>query len=110
MQAGLAAHAAAVAAEAVDVGPAGVVGHAARLGVERILLVYVIIVPVPGEGGTRTHTQTHNQWTARGVHLRIDSWVLVGCPPARDESPGTGDGTQHGREGTGRQQGEQTEV
>lgn len=32
------------------------------------------------------------------------------CPPAGDEGPGAGDGTQHGTEGTGSQQGEQAEV
>ena len=48
MKAGLAAKAAGIATETVDVGPSGVVGHPPGLGVERILLVYVIILFVPG--------------------------------------------------------------
>lgn len=46
MQAGLAAHAAAVAAEAVHVGVVGVLGvHPSRSGIERVLLVNVIVIP-----------------------------------------------------------------
>lgn len=50
MEAVLAAHAAAVAAEAVHVGEVGVLGaHPPRPGVERILLVHVIVVSFSAE-------------------------------------------------------------
>lgn len=48
MKAGLAVKAAGIATETVDVGPSGVVGHPPRLGVERVLLIYVVILFVPG--------------------------------------------------------------
>lgn len=49
MEAALAAHTAAVAAEAVHVGGmVGVVGrHASGLRVKWVLLVYIIIIPLP---------------------------------------------------------------
>lgn len=49
MQAGLAPQAAAVAAETVQGSPRGVVGgHAPGLWVEGVVLIYVVIVSVPG--------------------------------------------------------------
>lgn len=48
MKAGHAAQAARVAAETVDVGPSGVVGHPPCVRVERVLLVDVVILFVPG--------------------------------------------------------------
>lgn len=54
MEAVLAAHAAAVAAEAVHVGDVGVLGaHPPGPGVERILLVYVVVVSLPAEAERR---------------------------------------------------------
>lgn len=54
MEAVLAAHAAAVAAEAVHVGEVGVLGaHPPRPGVERILLVHVVVVSFSAEAGKR---------------------------------------------------------
>lgn len=46
--AGLAVQAAGEAAETVDVGPPGVVGYPPGLGVERVLLVDVVVLAVPG--------------------------------------------------------------
>lgn len=48
MKAGLAAEAAGIATKTVDVGPSGVVGYPSRLGVERVLFIYVIVLFVPG--------------------------------------------------------------
>lgn len=48
MEAGLATEAARKATETVDVGPSGVVGYSPRLGVERVLFVYVVKLFVPG--------------------------------------------------------------
>lgn len=48
MKAGLAAEAAGIATETVDVGPSGVVGYPSRLGVEWVLFIYVIILFIPG--------------------------------------------------------------
>lgn len=48
MEAGLATKAAGIATETVDVGPSGVVGYPPRLGVERVLFIYVVILFVPG--------------------------------------------------------------
>lgn len=47
MKAGLATETAGIATETVDVRPSGVVGHPACLGVERVLLIYVVILSVP---------------------------------------------------------------
>lgn len=60
MKAGLAADAAGIATETVDVGPSGVVGQPPRLRVERVLLVYVVVLFVPG-GKWCIHTHTHTQ-------------------------------------------------
>lgn len=52
MQAALAAYAAAVAAEAVHVGVVGVRGgYPPRPGVERVLLVDVVVIPLPANVG-----------------------------------------------------------
>lgn len=48
MKAGLATKAAGIATETVDVGPSRVVGYPARLGVEWVLFIYVIILLIPG--------------------------------------------------------------
>lgn len=48
MKTGLAAKAAGIATETVDVGPSGVVGHSSCLRIEWVLLIYVIILFVPG--------------------------------------------------------------
>lgn len=54
MEAVLAAHAAAVAAEAVHVGEGGVLGaDPPRLGVERVLLVDVVVVSFSADVGKR---------------------------------------------------------
>lgn len=53
VQAILAAHAAAVAAEAVHVGVVGVLrAYPPRSRVEWVLLVYVVVIPFPGSGET----------------------------------------------------------
>lgn len=59
--AGLAVQAAGEAAETVDVGPPGVVGYAPGLGVERVLLVDVIVLSVPGGRGSRKETDEVNE-------------------------------------------------
>lgn len=56
MKAGLATEAAVIATETVDVGPSGVVGHPPRLGVERVILIYVVIFFVPGWKWDTQHT------------------------------------------------------
>lgn len=48
MKVGLATEAARIATETVDVGPSGVEGYPPSLGVERVLLIYVIILSVSG--------------------------------------------------------------
>lgn len=47
MEAGLATEAAGIATETVDVGPSGVVGYPPGLGIEGVVLVYVVILFVP---------------------------------------------------------------
>lgn len=59
--AGLAVQAAGEAAETVDVGPPGVVGYAPGLGVERVLLVDVVVLSVPGGRGSRKETDGVNE-------------------------------------------------
>lgn len=51
--AGLAVEAAGEAAEAVDVGPPGVVGYAPGFRVERVLLVDVVVLSIPGGRASR---------------------------------------------------------
>lgn len=47
MKAGLAAKACGIATETVRVGPSGVIGYPTSLGVEWILLIYVIVLFFP---------------------------------------------------------------
>lgn len=71
VEAGLAAHAAAVAAEAVHVGEVGVLsGYPPDPRVERILLVNVVVIPLPGE------TRREETGESRDVR-REDGWMLV---------------------------------
>lgn len=88
--AGLAVEAAGEAAETVDVGPPGVVGYPPCLGVERVLLVDVVVLSVPGGGPGRKETDGVNERRAgeeEGGSARINSWQRVDevptcCPSA----------------------------
>lgn len=71
VEAGLAAHAAAVAAEAVHVGEVGVLsGDPPDPRVERILLVNVVVIPLPGE------TRREETGESRDVR-REDGWMDI---------------------------------
>lgn len=61
VKAGLAAEVAGIATETVDVGPSGVVRHPPCLWVERVLLVYVIVLFVPGRKLYTRHRQRRTQ-------------------------------------------------
>lgn len=69
--AGLAVEAAGEAAETVDVGPSGVVGNPPGFGVERVLLVDVVILSVPGGRGSRKEMDGDNERrVGKGVRKR----------------------------------------
>lgn len=71
VEAGLAAHAAAVAAEAVHVGEVGVLsGDPPDPRVERILLVNVVVISLPGE--TRVQEETDESRGFQTVRLKDD--------------------------------------
>lgn len=76
--AGLAVEATGEAAETVDVGPPGVVGYPPGLGVERVLLVDVVVLSVPGGEADRKKADGVNERRARkegGVSERINTWL-----------------------------------
>lgn len=69
LKAGLATEAARIATETVDVGPSGVVGYPPCLGVERVLLIDVIILFVSGlKWDTHTHTRVQTKTDRERVH------------------------------------------
>lgn len=97
--AGLAVQAAGEAAETVDVGPPGVVRYPPGLGVERVLLVDVVVLSVPGgrageqegdggaeltRGGRRKCTGRHfaAERVERRSGIRLRAEALTCCPLA----------------------------
>lgn len=75
LKAGLAAKATGIATETVDVGPSGVVGYPPCLRVERVLLIYVVILFVPG-WKWYTHTQQKKTGTKRVHALTLSRSAL----------------------------------
>lgn len=75
LKAGLAAKAAGIATETMDVGPSGVVGYSPCLRIERVLLIYVIILFVPG-WKWYTHTQQKKTETTRVHALTLSRRAL----------------------------------
>lgn len=69
--AGLAVEAAGEAAEAVDVGPPGVVGYAPGFGVERVLLVDVVVLSIPGGRASRKRGEDVGGREGGG---RVNTW------------------------------------
>lgn len=70
VEAALAAHAAAVAAEAVHVGEVGVLrGYPPRPRVERILLVDVVVISFPGGGGEERQQGGQIMAQSRGFQM-----------------------------------------
>lgn len=65
LEAGLAAKATGVATETVDVGSSGIVGHSPGLGVERVLLIYVVIVFI---SGLKKEKETQRKTETKRVH------------------------------------------
>lgn len=71
MEAGLAAHAAAVAAEAVHVGVVGVLGaHPSHSWIERVLLVDVIVISFSKDGEWINFRRALRP-NAKAVHARV---------------------------------------